>query len=696
MYHSLGGAILTTCHQLLRPTVTCTQATEEQTDSQFVKHIKYPSPAPIFKSKLTPPPDIDQAFYHVSKYPYSPVDPPFEYKEFSRYDHISPDVLCFQPYAKNPSALNHSLTLGLLIESSDIDGVTIPIPNIRISLTENNSMFLQGSIPILHVLKYIPSTQDANIFRLCTITVHSDESQPCGFALRDCSTVMVPRFDYQPFSIVEDRGFKKFVTALNPSYVLPNRKTISSCMIPAEYERCLNAVRHEVLSITNATLTTDNWTSTNVDNYLALTSHHISDDFELRSILLECSVMNSSHTSQNLALEINKIINKFHLNDKILIIVSDNANNIIGAITNELKMKHFGCFAHTLNLILQDALKLIQNLTDRIKSIITFFKRSTTSTAKLRDVQTNMGLNPKKLIQEVPTRWNSTYFMNQRIFELKDAVKTTIALINKNIPVLSEDEWKICSELVMILEPFEEVTRNMSGENFLTASQVIGFTNGLTSVCNSMKNEDLSTISNSVINQLLKGLKTRLINIENNKTIALATLLDPRFKLAVFTDEMAAESIKSYCTELMADIWRKKYQIAASTLVTETEEQRESQQEEKHPKFSIWTNLDKMITSKKKPSGSKTSAAIVELNRYLDEECINRKENPLLWWKQNQFCYPLLAQIVKKHFCVVATSVPCERLFSKAGNMITQRRTRLSTKRAEQLLFLNSNRYLIE
>ncbi|CAG9826455.1 unnamed protein product [Diabrotica balteata] len=63
--------------------------------------------------------------------------------------------------------------------------------------------------------------------------------------------------DYQPFSIIEDRGFKKFVTSLNPSYVLPKRKTISSCMIPAEYERCLNAVRHEVLSITNATLTTD-------------------------------------------------------------------------------------------------------------------------------------------------------------------------------------------------------------------------------------------------------------------------------------------------------------------------------------------------------------------------------------------------------------------------------------------------------
>ncbi|CAB0019754.1 unnamed protein product, partial [Nesidiocoris tenuis] len=39
--------------------------------------------------------------------------------------------------------------------------------------------------------------------------------------------------DYQPFSIVEDFGFRKFVEELNPSYHLPNRKTISQSLLPA-------------------------------------------------------------------------------------------------------------------------------------------------------------------------------------------------------------------------------------------------------------------------------------------------------------------------------------------------------------------------------------------------------------------------------------------------------------------------------
>lgn len=37
--------------------------------------------------------------------------------------------------------------------------------------------------------------------------------------------------DSQPFSIVEDKGFKRFVKSLNPSYVLPTKKAIKAVKI---------------------------------------------------------------------------------------------------------------------------------------------------------------------------------------------------------------------------------------------------------------------------------------------------------------------------------------------------------------------------------------------------------------------------------------------------------------------------------
>lgn len=78
----------------------------------------------------------------------------------------------------------------------------------------------------------------------------------------------------------------------------------------------------------------------NTESYIGLTAHFVNEDFDLKTILLECKLMAGHHTSKNLANEISNIA-------KILLIVSDNASNV------KLNFKNFGCFAHTLNLIVK-------------------------------------------------------------------------------------------------------------------------------------------------------------------------------------------------------------------------------------------------------------------------------------------------------------------------------------------------------
>lgn len=86
----------------------------------------------------------------------------------------------------------------------------------------------------------------------------------------------------------------------------------------------------------------------------------------------------------------------------------------------------------------------------------------------------------------------------------------------------------------------------------------------------------------------------------------------------------------------------------------------------------------------------------LELDRYLAVDYLKRDEDPLLWWEKNALFFPNLSKIVKQKFHIPATSVASERIFSKAGNIISERRTRLSTAHVEQLIFLNVNSYLIK
>ncbi|EFN65160.1 hypothetical protein EAG_04258, partial [Camponotus floridanus] len=71
----------------------------------------------------------------------------------------------------------------------------------------------------------------------------------------------------------------------------------------------------------------------------------------------------------------------------------------------------------------------------------------------------------------------------------------------------------------------------------------------------------------------------------------------------------------------------------------------------------------------------------LELRQYLNQTVISRSENPIEYWDKLKVAYPTLYSCALKYLSIVITSVPSERLFSKAGAIKAERRSRLSGDR---------------
>lgn len=178
---------------------------------------------------------------------------------------------------------------------------------------------------------------------------------------------------------------------LCPGYKLPNRKTISMSLLPQAYNRCRGNVKKNLKTATAICVTTDGWTSINNESFEAITAHWINDKTEIQSCLLHCVPFNQKHTAENLTQLLKARFEEWEINQQIACIVSNNAFNIVAAIRNG-NWRHWGCFAHSINLLVQKGLKEIDTTLNKARRIVEYFKRSSSGTAKLNQLQEQMGL----------------------------------------------------------------------------------------------------------------------------------------------------------------------------------------------------------------------------------------------------------------------------------------------------------------
>jgi len=70
------------------------------------------------------------------------------------------------------------------------------------------------------------------------------------------------------------------------------------------------------------------------------------------------------------------------------------------------------------------------------------------------------------------------------------------------------------------------------------------------------------------------------------------------------------------------------------------------------------------------------------------------KQEPIAWWAKHHLEFPRLAYLACKYLCIPATSVSSELVFSKSGEIVEKRRTRLASTNVDKLMFLSDNNKL--
>ena len=322
-----------------------------------------------------------------------------------------------------------------------------------------------------------------------------------------------------------------------------------------------------------------------------------------------------------------------------------------------------------------------------------------------------------KLVGYSPTRFGSALKMLERLHENANHIRSLWV----DCP-FTADEWKALPYLVKSLSPWGDAAEMLGGDKYVTLSKVSGVFHILLNIDkpgyvggkaqfdekaeivagdggegDEEKDDQRAPppppLATAFHEALVEHTKERLAPLLEDTSL-VATVLDPRYCQLIDTPdwphrERAVNALRANIKRMRDERIRLNPSRPGAAAGTPGSEKKlplgARTPSPKKGRPSLMANFPKTPPKAIDPD-------LNELDRYLTRTHATEDEDPHEWWRETgSKLYPSLAAIAKQILCIPATSIPCERLFSSAGAVLSKRRARLRPQLAEGLVFLHEN-----
>ena len=283
----------------------------------------------------------------------------------------------------------------------------------------------------------------------------------------------------------------------------------------------------------------------------------------------------------------------------------------------------------------------------------------------------------------------------EKASNLSTSKKSSINIEAFNI---EEEEWNYLILVRNILEIFRKPTIKLQSSNYSTIYYTIPY---ITRLLKEIENYTLDNILEEnnpfIINALLESYNKLLeyynikdSNINKLKDLYLVTLLNPQFKLELFTNlgysNTTINNIKLYFIEVY-----NKYKIKYSNSTTNINiDSQISLASTSTKNLEDYNSDDEFYIDNNNNNNNNNLDNREEYEIYLEENRTTSNIDFIDYYKANKSKFPILYNLVKDYLAIITTSALSESTFSKVGDIITKKRNKLLPNTIKQIITLKS------